>query len=152
MFEEIFASYPPAGRLYPDKVDLLGTASNQRGISRCAIGGEARRFCFCYEGWGFCVSEILGQGCQVQRPKTLERYLSGSPAISQQGSSVLTVSAIYSLFPMPQKKEDLISIYSHGMHDFKRSSSSQDVILEQRLVGELDDLTVSVRLSTVQDN
>ncbi len=46
-----------------DKVVLLGLASKQRGISRCAIGGEACGLYFCYEGWGFCVSEILGQGC-----------------------------------------------------------------------------------------
>ena len=82
-----------------DKVDLLGLASKQRGISRCAIGGEACGLYFCYEGWGFCVSEILGQGCQVQWSKTLEKYLSGSPAISQKSSSVLTVSAMNPLSP-----------------------------------------------------
>jgi hypothetical protein len=56
------------------KADLLELASNQGGISRCAIGGEACGLYFRYEGLGFCVSEILGQGCQVQRTKTLENW------------------------------------------------------------------------------
>jgi hypothetical protein len=51
--------------------DLFELAS-QNGISRCAIDGEACRLYFRYEGFGFCVSETLGQGCQVQRSKTLE--------------------------------------------------------------------------------
>ena len=54
-----------------DKAHLYQLASNQ-GISRCVIGGEECGLYFRYEGFGFCVSELLGQGCQVQRTKTLE--------------------------------------------------------------------------------
>jgi len=53
------------------KTDLFELASKQ-GISRCVIGGGACGLYFRHEGLGFCVSEILGQGCQVQRSKTLE--------------------------------------------------------------------------------
>jgi hypothetical protein len=53
------------------KAGLLELASNQ-GISRCVIGGGACEFYFRHEGFGFCVSEILGQGCQAERSKTLE--------------------------------------------------------------------------------
>jgi len=53
------------------KTDLFELASKQ-GISRCVIGGEACGLYFLYEGFGFCVSETLGQSCQVQRSKTLE--------------------------------------------------------------------------------
>jgi len=54
-----------------DKADLFELTSRQ-GSSRCAIGGEACRLYFRYEGFGFCVSETLGQGCQLLRLKTLE--------------------------------------------------------------------------------
>jgi hypothetical protein len=53
------------------KANLFELASKQ-GISRCVIGGGACGLYFCYEGFGFCVSEILGQGCQAERSKTLE--------------------------------------------------------------------------------
>jgi hypothetical protein len=53
------------------KEDLLELAFKQ-GISKCVIGGEACGLYIRYEGFGFCVSEIMGQGCQVQRTKTLE--------------------------------------------------------------------------------
>jgi len=54
------------------QADLLELASKQGGIPRCVIGGEACGFYFRYERLGFYVSEIMGQGCQVQRWKTLE--------------------------------------------------------------------------------
>jgi hypothetical protein len=50
---------------------------------------------------------------------------------------LVVISAMNPLFPTPQKGEDLISIYSHGIHDFYQQSSAQDVIIEQRLVGEI---------------
>jgi hypothetical protein len=50
---------------------------------------------------------------------------------------LVVISAMNLLFPAPQKSEDLISIYSYGIHDFYQQSSAQDVIIEQRLVGEI---------------
>jgi len=36
------------------------------------------------------------------------------------------------LFPTPQKSEDLIYIYLHGINDLSKQSSVQDVIVEER--------------------
>jgi len=47
---------------------LLELASKQE-IRRCVVGDEECRLHFTYEGFGFCVSEILGHGCQIQRAK-----------------------------------------------------------------------------------
>jgi hypothetical protein len=43
---------------------LLRLASAQR-ISKCLIGGRACGLYLPYRGFNFCVSEIMGQGCQV---------------------------------------------------------------------------------------
>jgi hypothetical protein len=56
-----------------DKAHLYELASNQ-GIPIFVVGGVECNLYFRYEDFGFCVSEILGQGCQVQCPKTLENY------------------------------------------------------------------------------
>jgi hypothetical protein len=40
------------------------------------------------------------------------------------------------LFPTAQKSEDLISICSLGILDFNPQPAAQDVIVEQRFVGE----------------
>jgi hypothetical protein len=50
------------------KAYLLELASKQE-IRRCVVGGKECSLHLTYEGFGFCVSEILGQGCQVQRAK-----------------------------------------------------------------------------------
>jgi hypothetical protein len=52
--------------------DVLFELASKQEISRCVIGDEMCGLYFRYEGFGFCISEILGQGCQVQRTKTLE--------------------------------------------------------------------------------
>ena len=46
------------------KACLLELASKQE-IRRCVVGGAECSLHFTYEGFGFCVSEILRQGCQV---------------------------------------------------------------------------------------
>jgi len=53
---------------------LFKLASSLR-ISRCLISGGACSFYLRYKGFNFCISEILGQGCQVERVEKLEdRY------------------------------------------------------------------------------
>ncbi len=54
-----------------DRGDLFKLASSQR-ISRCQISGGACGFYLYYRGFNFCVSEILGQSCQVERIEILE--------------------------------------------------------------------------------
>ena len=44
-------------------------------ISRCLIGGLACGLYLRYKGFNFCVSEIMGEGCQLKGLKKLEdRY------------------------------------------------------------------------------
>jgi hypothetical protein len=49
-----------------NKADLFALALNQ-GLSKCTVGGRACGFLLHYEGLNFCISEILGRGCQVER-------------------------------------------------------------------------------------
>jgi hypothetical protein len=54
--------------------DLLRWVFAQR-ISRCLIGGRTCGLCMRYKGFKFCVSEIMGEGCQLEGIKKLEdRY------------------------------------------------------------------------------
>jgi len=53
-----------------NKRDLFKLTSSQR-ISRCLIGGTCG-FYLHYRGFNFCLTEILGRGCQVERSKKLE--------------------------------------------------------------------------------
>jgi len=48
---------------------------------------------------------------------------------------MVTISAIYPLFPTPQKSHDLIFTDLPGMHDFYRQSSNLKTCLGCRLVG-----------------
>jgi len=51
--------------------DLLRLVSAQR-ISRCLIGGRACGLYMRYKGFNFCVSEIMREGCQVERSAKVE--------------------------------------------------------------------------------
>jgi hypothetical protein len=44
-----------------------------RKMSNCLIGGRPCGFLLQYKGSGFCVSEILGKGCQVERLEQFEQ-------------------------------------------------------------------------------
>ena len=54
------------------KRDLLKLALNRR-ISNCLIGGRPCGFLLQYKGNNFCVSEILGKGCEVERLEQLKQ-------------------------------------------------------------------------------
>ena len=45
---------------------LLSLASTQR-VSKCFLGGRACCLHLHYQGSNFCISEIMGEGCQVER-------------------------------------------------------------------------------------
>ena len=45
---------------------LLSLASTQR-VSKCFLGGRACCLHLHYQGFNFCISEIMGEGCQVER-------------------------------------------------------------------------------------
>jgi hypothetical protein len=59
---------------------------------------------------------------------------------------LVVISAMTPLFPTPQKGEDLISIYSHGTHDFYQQSLAQDVIVGQQLGGGTFKKEINVQL------
>jgi hypothetical protein len=52
---------------------LFETAMNQRK-SRCILNGYCPLH-FRYEGYTFCVSEVLGKGCEVQKLEKLEKEI-----------------------------------------------------------------------------
>ena len=52
--------------------DLFKLVLNRK-ISNCLIGGRPCGFLLQYYGSNFCVSEILGKGCQVERSEQLEQ-------------------------------------------------------------------------------
>ncbi len=56
-----------------DRANLFKLASGQK-ISRCVVSGETCGFYLRYKGFSFCLSEVLGQGCQVERLEKLEDH------------------------------------------------------------------------------
>jgi len=50
---------------------LLRLVSAQR-VSKCLIGGRACCLHLHYEGFNFCISEIVGEGCQVEKSAKVE--------------------------------------------------------------------------------
>ena len=51
--------------------DLFNLAVNRR-MSHCLIGGKPCGFHLQHRGSSFCVSELLGEGCQVERLEQLD--------------------------------------------------------------------------------
>ncbi len=60
---------------------LLGLASTQR-ISKCLISGRPCCLHLHYQGPNFCISEIMGEGCQVEKSAKLEELYQGGDEIS----------------------------------------------------------------------
>ena len=64
---EFLESRAELRRLRP--ADLLKMASNQKG-HHCVLNPNGScEFYFKYKGFGFCVSELSGQGCQVEKAR-----------------------------------------------------------------------------------
>lgn len=61
--------------------DLLKLALNQR-MSKCLIGGRSCCFYLQFKGSSFCVSEILGKGCLVERLGHLEEFHHGKEGVN----------------------------------------------------------------------
>jgi hypothetical protein len=64
-----------------DHKELFKILVNQR-ISRCLIGGMPCSFYLRYKEFSFCVSEILGQGCQLEKIERLAEVHQGRDEIS----------------------------------------------------------------------
>jgi len=52
---------------------LFTLGANQR-ISNCLIGARACGFSLHHQGIHFCVSELMGKGCEVERLEQLEQF------------------------------------------------------------------------------
>jgi len=106
--------------------DVFKLALNWR-ISYCLIGGRPCGFLLQYKGSIFCVSEILGKGCQVGRLMQLEQP-------SDAGEKVN-----FSL-PFPQKMETELLLPINKVLEFKvyhrdhltRSTAFLGKIIERR--------------------
>jgi hypothetical protein len=64
-----------------DRKELFKILVNQR-ISKCLIGGVPCSFYLHYKELSFCVSEILGQGCQLEKIERLEEVRQGRVEMS----------------------------------------------------------------------
>ena len=63
------------------KRHLFRLVSAQR-ISGCLIGGQVCGLYLHYKGFNFCVSEIMGEGCQVERTAKFEEVYQGKKEIN----------------------------------------------------------------------
>ena len=51
-------------------------------ISGCLIGGQVCGLCMHYKGFNFCVSEIMGEGCELEKSAHLEETCQGEKEIN----------------------------------------------------------------------
>jgi hypothetical protein len=113
---------------------LFRLALNRR-MSNCLIGGRLCGFFLQYKGSNFCVSEILGEGCQVQRLEQWEQLY------DEKGE------ANFSL-PFPHKMETGLLLPGKNPSEFKiyhrdhltRSAVFLGKIIERRKKGTGDNL------------
>ena len=52
---------------------LFEVAMNQKEY-KCILNGFCS-FHFMYEGYAFCISEVLGKGCEIQKLENLEKEI-----------------------------------------------------------------------------
>jgi hypothetical protein len=54
-------------------IDLFRMVMDQK-LSKCLVGGIACGYSFLYKGIRFCVSEIMGKGCLIERLGQWEKF------------------------------------------------------------------------------
>ncbi len=106
--------------------DLLRLVLAQR-ISRCLIGGRACGLYMRYEGFNLCVSEIMREGCQVEKSAKVEEVYQSQdetscplPLMDRIGISLL----------LPGKKAVEFKVYCRD--PIKKSMIFLGNILERR--------------------
>jgi hypothetical protein len=80
---------------------LLKLALTQR-ISKCLMGGRACGLYLPYKGFHFCVSEIMGQGCLVQKLANLQEVYEEKKEIWS-----LPLLDRIGISPLPEEKKSL---------------------------------------------
>lgn len=119
--------------------DLLRWVLAQR-ISRCLIGGRACGLYIRYKGFNFCVSEIMGEGCQSEGIKKLEdRYED-----MQEINYPLPLAEKPGMSPLQQEKRNVVfRVYCRN--DVTHSATLLGKVIERRTIergNNLNDLLV----------
>jgi len=87
--------------------DLFNLAVSQK-ISKCLIGGRPCCYYLQYRGSSFCVSEILGKGCQVESLEQLEQYYNNNEKVN---FSLPLLQKMEAEFLLPGKKPVEFNVY-----------------------------------------
>jgi hypothetical protein len=82
------------------KRHLFRLVSAQR-ISGCLIGGQVCGLYLHYKGFNFCVSEIMGEGCQLEKSAKLEKTYQEE----MENNSSLPLLDRIGISPLPLRKK-----------------------------------------------
>jgi hypothetical protein len=107
-----------------DRKELFKLVFNQK-ISKCLIGGRTCGFYLAYKEFSFCVSEILGQSCQLEKLRKLEEVYQEPEKIN------FSLALINEMEPeLPGKKSVEFKVcYKHG---FSRQVVFLGKVIERR--------------------
>lgn len=108
------------------KRHLLSLVSNQR-ISGCLIGSRACGLCLHYKGFNFCVSEIMGQGCQVEKSAKSE----GVYQCQVECTSPLPLMDRFGINPLPPGKK-AVEFKVYYRDQVARSITLLGTVIERR--------------------
>jgi len=114
--------------------DVFKLALNWR-ISYCLIGGKPCGFLLKYKGSIFCVSEILGKGCQVERSMQSEQLYDEGEKVN---FSLTFPQKMETEVLLPRKKAVEFKVY-HRDH-LTRSTVFLGKIIERRRKERRDNL------------
>ena len=76
-------------------IDLFNMVMDQK-LSKCLVGGMTCGYSMLYKGIRFCVSEVMGKGCLIERLGQWEKFypekgeINGFPALLQTSGSELS--------------------------------------------------------------
>jgi hypothetical protein len=107
--------------------DLLRLGGKQR-ISKCLIGGRACGLFLHYKGFTFCVSEIMGESCQLERSARAE-------AFHRHGENInywLAFASRKEISPFPTARTNVVQFKVYCRDCATRSMVFLGNILERR--------------------
>jgi hypothetical protein len=115
--------------------DLWKLVSAQR-ISGCLIGGRACCLYLHYKGFNFCASEIIGQGCQVERSARLAEAHQDEEKIN----CPLPLRYRIGMYPLPPVETKIVEFKVYCRDWVTRSIIFLGNILERRTKERGDNL------------
>jgi len=115
--------------------DLWRLVSAQR-LSGCLIGGRACCLHLRYKGFNFCASEIMGQGCQVERSAKLAEAHQDEERIH----CPLPLRYRIAMDPLPPPKTKIVEFKVYTRDRVTRSMILLGNILERRTKERGDNL------------